>query len=106
MDRIIDRTLDKPKPKTTDAGGEGDAEPNDGGNKNTTDKSGLRSSLADFDESASFMALRNFEGVNYKRDQPKKNMYVCMHACNAMGWIVSRFNYLYEGKIKLWIRAW
>ena len=104
MDRIIDRTLDKPKPKTTDAGGEGDAEPNDdesknttdksGQNKNTTDKSGLRSSLADFDEADSFMALRNFEGVNYKRDQPKKNMYVCMHVCNAMGWIVSRFNYL------------
>ena len=70
MDRIIDRSITEP-PADAKVGDKRDSEPTDKSSENN-DAKGLRSNLADFDESASFVALRNFEGVHYKRDDPKK----------------------------------
>ena len=70
MDRIIDRSITEP-PADTKAVDKLDSE-STGKSGKSKDEKGLRSNLADFDESASFVALRNFEGVHYKREDPKK----------------------------------
>ena len=70
VDRIIDRSI-KQKPADPGADSKGDTEPTAKKENKPSDTTGLRSTLADFDESADFVALRNFEGVNYKRDDKK-----------------------------------